>query len=144
MPAFSGSFSGNIRTESILAPSDQPHHSLNIAEISGVQKSTDEKWNNSAITYWGTMDVIENRGTQQGYFVNDHGAAGRDFGTFEGSVSASGGQITVEGTWKYTGGTGNFKYITGGGTFKTRLTSPTQVEGTWQGAYELAAARAAG
>ena len=32
--------------------------------------------------------------------------------------------------------------ITGGGTFKTKLTLPTDVECTWQGAYELAGVRA--
>jgi len=32
--------------------------------------------------------------------------------------------------------------ITGGGTFKTKLTSATTLEATWEGAYELAGARA--
>ena len=77
-------------------------------------------------------------GVQRGYFSNDHGASGRDRGSFEGSVSISGSEVVVEGDWQYTGGTGNFAGITGGGTFKVRLTSPTTVEGSWQGTYELA------
>jgi hypothetical protein len=48
----------------------------------------------------------------------------------------------VEGKWQYTGGAGDFAGITGNGTFKTRLTSPTTVEGSWQGTYELAGAAA--
>jgi hypothetical protein len=50
--------------------------------------------------------------------------------------------VTVEGTWQYTGGSGKFAGITGGGSFKTRLSSPSNVEASWQGAYELAAAKA--
>ncbi len=142
MPAFSGSFSGTIQTQSVFSLSDQPNHSLGVAEISGTQNTADPKWNNSTITYWGITDILGSQGTQRGYFVNDHGTAGHDRGTFEGNVSIVAGQPVVEGKWQYTGGDGNFAGITGGGTFKTKLTSPTAVEGTWQGAYELAAAKA--
>ena len=61
---------------------------------------------------------------------------------FEGKVAPSGAEMTVEGTWQFTGGDGKFKGLTGKGTFKIRLSSPKQVEGTWQGAYELATAKA--
>ncbi len=44
--------------------------------------------------------------------------------------------------WQYTGGEGSFAGITGGGTFKTKVTSATTLEATWEGAYELAGARA--
>jgi len=74
--------------------------------------------------------------------VNDHGSAGLDRGIFEGSVSVVAGQPVVEGKWQYTGGEGSFAGITGGGTFKTKLTSATTLEATWEGAYELAGARA--
>ena len=82
------------------------------------------------------------QGIQRGYFLNDHGATGGDRGSFEGSVSVVGDQVVVEGTWQYTGGVGEFAGITGNGTFTTRLTSPTTVEGSWQGTYELAGAAA--
>jgi hypothetical protein len=106
---------------------DQPNHILSLAGISGTQKSSDEKWNNSTVTYWGITDTVDGKGTQRGYFVNDHGNAGRDFGAFEAKVASVGGQVTVEGTWQYTGGTGDFRELTGKGTFTTRLTSPTEV-----------------
>ncbi len=35
-----------------------------------------------------------------------------------------------------------FKGLTGNGTFKTKMTSPRDAEATWQGAYELATAKA--
>jgi hypothetical protein len=57
---------------------------------------------------------------------------------FEGKVKTAGGQVTIEGKWKYVDGTGLFKGVTGGGTYKGRMTSPTEVENTWEGTYELA------
>jgi hypothetical protein len=142
MPAITGSFSGKVRVQTAISVPDQLNHELNLAEIAGTQKSPDEKWNNAAITYWGITDLVEGRGTQLGYFVNVHGEVDRDWGTFEGRVATTGGQITVEGTWQFTGGDGKFKGLTGGGTFKTRLSSPTQVEASWQGNYELATVKA--
>jgi hypothetical protein len=142
MPSVSGSFSGTIRSQSVLSVTDAPAHSLGVAEVRGTQSTSDPKWNNATITYWGTIDMQGARGAQRGYFLNDHGAAGHDRGTFEGNVSIVGGEAVTEGTWQYTGGDGEFAGITGGGTFKTRLTSPTTVEATWQGAYNLAGAAA--
>jgi hypothetical protein len=65
-----------------------------------------------------------------------------EWGTFEGKVSTAGGGMTVEGTWKFAGGDGEFRGISGGGTFKTVAKSETEVEATWDGAYELAKAQA--
>jgi hypothetical protein len=138
MLAVSGSFSGTIHTQSVISLTDEPNHSLSVAEVRGTQSSSDPRWNDVSITYWGTTDMKGLEGVQRGYFLNDRGAAGQDRGTFEGNVSIAGDEIVVEGTWQYTGGEGEFAGITGGGTFKTRLTSPTTVEGEWQGAYTLA------
>jgi hypothetical protein len=138
MPAVSGAFSGSIHTQSVISLNDEPGHSLGIAEVQGSQSSSDPRWNNSSITYWGTTDMQGLQGVQRGYFLNDHGAAGQDRGSFEGNVSIAGDEIVVEGKWQYTGGEGEFAGIKGGGTFKTRLTSPTTVEGSWEGAYTLA------
>jgi hypothetical protein len=142
MPNFSGAFSGSIRTQTLMLVPDKADHSLSLGEVSGTQKSADPKWNNSAINYWATTDAVGTQGLQRGYFVNDHGSAGLDRGTFEGNVSVVGGQAVVEGKWQYTGGEGSFAGITGGGTYKTKLTSPTTLEATWEGAYELAGTRA--
>jgi hypothetical protein len=121
---------------------DHPGHDLSLAEIGGTQKSSDANWNNATIHYWGITDLIEGQGTQRGYFVNSRGGDDRDWGTFEGKLATSGGQITVEGTYQNTGGSGKFKGLSGKGTFKTKMTSPKDVEATWQGTYELSAAKA--
>ena len=142
MPAMSGSFLGSVRVQTAVALTDQSNHELNLAEIGGTQKCTDEKWNNAAITYWGTTDAVDGKGTQTGYFTHIHGEGDRDWGTFEGKVATSGAVMTVEGTWQFAGGSGKFKGLTGKGTFKTRMSSPRDVEATWQGAYELVTVKA--
>jgi hypothetical protein len=139
MPDLSGSFSGRATSQSTIALHDVSNHDLNLLEVRGVQKSTDAEWNNSKITYWGTADLIAGNGPQRGYFVNEHADGDRDFGTFEGRIAASGGQVTIEGTWKFTGGTGKLQGLTGGGSYKGRMTSPAEVENTWEGKYQLAA-----
>ncbi len=141
MTSITGSFSGKITQQSALPLADQPNHQLSIAEISGTQKSPDPLWNKSKITYWGVTDLLNGKGSQHGYFNNVHPDGGRDFGTFEGQVTTAGGGMTVEGTFKFTGGDGDYRGITGGGKFKTLMKSETELEATWDGNYELAKAQ---
>src|SRR5437868_15118272 len=86
MTSLTGSFSGRATSQSTLALHDVSNHDLNLLEVRGVQKSPDEEWNNSKITYWGTADLIAGNGPQRGYFVNEHSDGDRDFGTFEGRI----------------------------------------------------------
>jgi hypothetical protein len=141
MPSISGSFSGKFTHQAGLPVTDQPNHQLAMAEVNGTQSSPDPLWNNSEITYWGVNDLLSGEGSQTGYFNNVHPDGGRDFGAFEGKVSAAGGTMTVEGTFKFTGGDGQYRGITGDGTFKTVAKSETEIEATWNGAYELARAQ---
>jgi hypothetical protein len=143
MNRFSGSFAGKITQLSTLTVNDQPNHAMNIAEIQGIQKSIDPLWNNSKIAYWGVTDLLNGKGTQHGYYYDDHAEAGRDWGTFEGRVTIVGGGMIVEGTFKFAGGDGKYRGITGGGKFKSVMKSETEVECTWDGKYELAKSKAA-
>ena len=142
MPPISGSFSGKITQQLGMPLNDQSNHLLGIAEVSGTQNSPDPLWNDSKITYWGINDLLNGAGSQTGYFNNLHADGGRDFGTFEGKVSVVDGAVTVEGTFKFTGGDGQYRGITGDGRFKTVAKSETEIEATWNGAYELAKAQA--
>jgi hypothetical protein len=139
MPNLSGSFTGRANTQSTITLDDLPNHDLNLLGVRGVQKTSDEEWNNSVVTYWGTADLIAGNGPQRGYFVNEHTDGDRDFGTFEGTITTSDGQVTIEGAWKFTGGTGKLKGLTGGGHYSGRMTSPVEVENTWDGTYQIAA-----
>ena len=139
MPNISGSFSGRATSQATISLPDIPDHAMNLMEVTGLQKSSDEKWNEARITYWGAADLIAGNGPQRGYFVNEHPDGDRDFGTFEGKIATAGGQVTIEGNWKYAGGTGKFKGITGGGTYKGQATSPVELENSWEGTYQLTA-----
>lgn len=141
MPSITGSFSGKITKQSAMPLTDQPNHEMSIAEVSGTQKSADLLWNNSNITYWGVTDLLDGKGSQRGYFNNVHPDGGRDFGTFEGQVIAAGGAMTVEGTYKFAGGDGEYRGLTGSGKFKTVMKSETELEASWEGNYELAKAQ---
>ena len=143
MNHMTGSFSGKITQQSTLALTDQPNHAMNIAEVQGTQKSSDPLWNNSKITYWGVTDLLNGKGTQHGYFYDNHAEAGRDWGTFEARVTTVGGGMMLEGTFKFAGGDGNYHGITGGGKFKSVMKSETALECTWDGNYELAKSKAA-
>jgi hypothetical protein len=137
MPTITGSFSGKITKQSAMPLTDQSNHEMSIAEVSGTQKSPDPLWNNSKITYWGVNDLLDGKGTQRGYFNNVHPDKSRDWGTFEGQVTA----MTVEGVYKFTGGDGQYRGITGGGKFKTVMKSDTELDASWDGNYELAKAQ---
>ncbi len=144
MPEFSGSFSGRATLQTTIIASDVPDHQLNLAEIRGLQKSSDEKWNNAQLTYWGFADLVSGSGLQRGHFVNEHADGDRHWGTFEGKVTTAGSETTLEGTWAFSGGTGKFTGITGQGTYRGRMPSANEVEMSWEGRYELAvSARAA-
>jgi hypothetical protein len=144
MNHITGSFTGKITRQSTLTLTDQPNHAMNIAEVHGAQKSSDPLWNNSKIAYWGVTDLLNGKGTQHGYYENNHAGAGRDWGTFEAKVTTTvdGGMI-VEGTFNFAGGDGKYRGITGGGTFKSVMKSETELECTWDGSYEVAKSQAA-
>lgn len=139
MPSISGSFSAHVTAETTLFPDDQPNHQLQIAEIHATQKSPDPNWNNSRLIYHGVTDVVAGNGLQHGYYVNEHVDGDRDCGAFEGKVTMAGDQTMIDGTFTFTSGTGKLKGIRGNGSFKGRQLSPTEIEMTWNGTYEVAA-----
>src|SRR5258708_13276946 len=130
MPSISGSVPGKITQQLGLPRNDQCNHLLGLAEVNGMQNSPDPLWNDSKITYWGVNDLLNGEGSQTGYFNNVHPDGGRDFGTFEGRVSSAGGTMTVEGTFKFTGGDGQYRGVTGGGTVQTLAKTETQIKTT--------------
>jgi hypothetical protein len=113
-------------------------------EVAGLQKSPDPLWNGSKIVYWGTAGEVNSSGPQKGYYLNEHSGGEREWGTFEGKITTSGQQMTMEGTWKMAGGNGKYQGATGGGTYKGHFPAAVEVINNWEGAYTLASAKAAG
>jgi hypothetical protein len=89
------------------------------------------------MTYWGFADCVEGNGTQRGYFQNEHPNGDREGGTFEAIISTEDAQVSVHGSYEFTGGTGVFVKLRGGGTFTAHLLSQTHVEMAWEGNYDL-------
>src|SRR5215831_7299122 len=137
MTQFSGSFSGKSNSQAMIALKDTPGHEMSLIEINGPQKSSDPRWNGSTVSYWGISDLTAGNGTQTGYFMNTRANGDIDRGTFTARVTTADGATTMEGTWKHSGGTGAFSKITGNGTYKGRITSPSEVEVSWEGTYDL-------
>jgi hypothetical protein len=102
-----------------------------------VQRTSDANWNGAKVTIWGTADTVAGNGEQHGYFKNEHASGDVDFGTFDATVTMSGGEATLAGTWRFTGGTGRFAKVTGNGVFNGTQTSPTVSKATWSGTYDL-------
>ncbi len=138
MPNMTGRFTGRSTMQTVFSLHDTTDHEMSLMEVRALQSSSDENWNDAKLTYWGAADVFEGCGQQRGYFVEDHPNGDRTCGTFEGQMDSTKGQPTIEGTFTYTTGTGKFAGISGSGTFKGRMTSPTEVEMSWEGSYQLA------
>ena len=144
MPDITGVFSGTFTSRAFLSSRDQPNHELSMAEIDGVQRSSDPDWNDARMTFWGTRDVQSGLGTERGYFVNEHPGGDRCWGSLEGTVVQTETSLTAEGTFRFTGGSGKFHGITGQGTYRGRMTSPVTVETEWTGTYQVAGTKTAG
>jgi len=139
MPNISGAFTATVTMQTVLSCNDQPNHDLALAELHATQKSPDPDWNNCRLTYSSIADIANGQGKQHGYYVNEHADGSRDMGSFEGRIKMSGNEMTSEGTFTINSGTGKFQGIRGSGTWKARNVSPTQIEMSWSGSYEIAA-----
>ena len=137
MPQASGSFTGKTGSQAMVSVNDVADHEMSIVEVTGQQSSSDPLWNGATVVYWGVADLIGGNGTQTGYFMNRHPNGDTDSGTFEARLTTAGGVVTMQGTWKFSGGTGTFARISGSGTYTGRISSPTEVQTSWEGTYQL-------
>ncbi len=137
MTKFSGSFIGKTTWEASASIPVAGNHNLGLLETRGPQTSADSKWNGAAITYYGMADLTDGSGPQRGYFHNVRADGDQDWGSFEGKITTSGEQVTLEGAWRFIDGTGKFRGISGSGTYKGRMTSPTDMATDWTGEYQL-------
>jgi hypothetical protein len=135
MPEFSGSITLQLRGQTVVAVPDAADHLLTVASVAGNLKTTDALWNGALNANWSTSDTIGGKGKQSGYFRNVHQDGDENHGTFEATLSD--GAMTGTGAWRFTGGTGKFSHITGGGVATVKQTSPTESEMEWSGSYNI-------
>jgi hypothetical protein len=139
MPNFSGQLKGNSLSQTIVCCNDTPGHMLMLRAGSAHQTCSDLMFNNTKHSSWSTADVTNGNGHEHGYFVNEHSNGDREGGSWEGKIVTRNDQVSFEGTWKYTHGTGQFSGISGNGSFKGHMISPTESEVTFEGSYQMKA-----
>ena len=116
---------------------DHPGHSLSVSqfkctwtkplEVGGVK---DKDGLDS-----GSADLHGDKGTSHGYYVDNMENGDKTFVHWQGTDSMSEG--TSAGKWNYTGGTGKFKGIKGGGTYKGTYKKDGSVSFDVEGEYSL-------
>jgi hypothetical protein len=122
-------------------PGDDPKHELVVLMIRrDTQTSSDPDWNETENIVYEQDDEVAGTGTHRGYRVTLHKNGETDYGSYEGThkttVKEDGSwETTWEGTWKTTGGTGKFKNIKGGGTYRGKATAEGD-SNEWEGEVE--------
>lgn len=139
MPNFTGQLKGTSTVQTIVSCNDTPGHQLMLRAGNAQQTCSDPQFNNTRHSSWSTADITNGNGHERGYFTNEHANGDREGGTWEGKISTHNNQISFEGSWKYTHGTGHFAGISGNGTFKGHMTSQSESEVTFEGSYQLKA-----
>jgi len=138
--------SGTGKTEAILSevamyPGDHPQHALTLTSRRDVLQSADPDWNNVQTHTVVYLDHTAGTGAHRGNIVIVHPGGDKTFSAVEGMTKMvrkpdNSPEATAEGKWWFTGGTGKFTGITGGGTYKGQLTKagPTY---EWEAEYEI-------
>lgn len=120
-----------------IYPEDVPEHQIAqfLSKVSGTSSGPDldpdcESW--EGLDY-GQSDSIAGNGSHRGYSVNTYKNGDKTYGKWEGThqtIIKEGGawELNYEGKHQYTGGTGKFRNIKGGGAYKGRITAEEQTE----------------
>jgi hypothetical protein len=127
-------------SRTVLSPGDDPQHELVLMIRRDITTSSDSDWNETEQFSYEQDDHVAGTGTHKGYFRRFHKNGETDYGTYEGmhktSVKADGSwEMTWEGTYKSTGGTGKFKNIKGSGTYRGKATAQEALT-EWEGEVE--------
>jgi hypothetical protein len=111
-----------------VSPGDDPKHELVMFVRRDTTTSSDPDWNETELIVYQQSDEVAGTGTHRGYFRRLFKNGDTDYGSYEGmhkrTVKEDGSwEATWEGTSKVTGGTGKFKNIKGGGTYRGKATA---------------------
>ena len=128
MTDFSGTASSKIQSQAAVGVPGHDDRQIGVAVLAGVHSTSDLKFDKAKITYAGSMETVNGNGEQRGYFHNTHTNGDISQGTFEAKVITFGTAVVIDGNWKFTGGSESLSGITGGGTFRSEMSSPTSRE----------------
>jgi len=124
-------------SRTVVSPGDDPKHELVLFIRRDTTTSPDPDLNGTEVMIYGQDDQVAGTGTHRGYFRRLYKSGETDYGPFEGKHKTTfkedgSWEATWEGTWKSIGGTGKFKNIKGGGTYRGKATAEgasTEIEG---------------
>lgn len=133
-----------IVSSTTMWPGDAPHHEIILQHARWVDHSDDPDCNTAQGTGVAVIDHTAGQGTIRGYGVGTCPSGDQTFVASEGTLKTvkqpdGSTEMTIEAKWRYTGGTGKFKGITGGGTDKTKGIpgKPESFLSEWAGEYEI-------
>ena len=114
---------GTFESKATVKIGDAEGHILGIGESKGVDITNNSVWVSTSLS-----DLTNGNGTQQGHTVTMY-KNGKTFGSFKGKVTtvmSDKGKplVSFEGTWEFTGGTGEWANIQGKGTYKGKFIGP--------------------
>ena len=122
-------------------PSDVPKHKISqFVEIS-TNTYSDSDFGTSDNWTYGHSDSVAGNGTHRGYSVSKFKNGDKVYAKWEGTHKITfkeGGvwEVNTEGKFQWTGGTGKFKNIKGGGVYKGTVTAKGQTsEGEFEAEY---------
>ena len=125
------------------AVADTDGHNLSLQIYTGTNASTGEADFMSGATSRNVSfsDLVMGTGTHRGYVEFDKDGS-KTFSSFEGKITTVVGadgkaDTSFKGTFTFTGGTGQFVGITGGGTYKGQFNDAGQLVADWWGEYTL-------
>ena len=111
-------------------PGDDPKHELVALQIRrDTTTSPDPDLNGTEQIVYDQSDSVAGTGTHRGYYFRFYKNGDTEYGTYEGTHKStfkedgSFLEATWQGTYKITGGTGKFKNVKGGGTYRGKATA---------------------
>jgi len=127
-----------------MSPGDNPKHEVSLIRRQDTDVCSDPAFGTFQVDTVNFSDYyVRGTGAQRGYRIATHASGDKTFSAYEGITQVERDQSGVDrysfsGRWWYTGGTGRFSGIAGGGTYTGRLTAAGVVY-EWEGEYEMPA-----
>lgn len=128
---------GTFEAKESIKVGDAEGHALAV----GVGKGVDVT-NSSVFVTSSLSDLTNGNGTHQGYTVTTYKNGSKTFSDFQGKITTAMSPkgiplVSFEGTWVFTGGTGEWANIQGKGTYKGKFIGPGIYTYDMEGEYSI-------
>jgi len=124
-----------------VAIDDGGHHSISLDQRECSFENSTELSGSRIVKYisTGVDDVQFDKSTDHGYAVGETASGDKYFLRYQGTATLDDGiPLHLEGTWRFTGGTGKLRGLTGQGTYSARPTTNGGMVFKLEGNYQVA------